>query len=40
MANFIGGCRCDPINHGVGKSCQAPINVQLRRLRKVLDGLA
>ena len=40
MANFIGGCRCDPINHSVGKSCQAPINVQLRRLRKVLDGLA
>ena len=40
LADTICGCRRDPVNHGVGKTCQAPINIQLRRLRKLLDGLA
>ncbi len=39
LADRICGCRGDPVNHGVGKPCQAPINTQMRGLRKLLDGL-
>ena len=39
LADKVGGCRRDPVNHGVGKPCQAPINSQMRCLRKLPDGL-
>ena len=40
MTDTICCCRRNPVNHGVGKPCLAPIYIQLRRLRKLLNGLA